>query len=344
MKKKMMAILLSVSCMLLLGACGTTKSETVTQTETSVDVKTEDAETEEVKTDDLESTEIEKTEEDEQKEEPIIWYMDAEGIKSDELGVMLRRENGITENISLSQSMGVIRPDNTSLQQFTCNYYDGDLDSYIAENPDFEKGMLGECEYAYHEYTSDTEVVFVGNGITLKTFVTRDEELSQRDSESLNDYLFSANVQVCDDFSKDCLIYFTDDDLYCPALGLAILFENGKNVIYGHYVSLSKNDNSQSQIFISDGREDGDAQELADGYVQKQMEYYADYYTEIEGTVETTVGRYKYLGRGIEQSNNGYEDTENWVFYSDDTKWIVYLYCTAEEGRDLYLSMLETMQ
>ncbi len=116
----------------------------------------------------------EETADSEEQEEPdlkvISWYMDEEGAKSDELGMMISKDNGIMD-VALDQHMWV-RGDSRGTQlNFICSYYDGSLDNYIVQNPDYEKGMWGEYEYAYSEDESFSDfigVAFVGNGVVLE--------------------------------------------------------------------------------------------------------------------------------------------------------------------------------
>ena len=366
MKKRLLAILLSGVCVLSVAACGAAGSETAGQTEEAAAEETataqvdsketeaaqeadsqgaESAEAEVSEGEEAEASEMESKPED----NPVIWRMDEEGIKNEELGVMLRRDNGILEKLSLKQSMTVFweNEDIMPYQEFACDYYAGDLDDYIAENAGFEKGMLGnECAYACRVYeNNDMEFAFVGNGMALTTYVSFSTGAEPKENVEANDYLAEANLQPCKEFSKDCLAYMTEEGLYCPALGVAVTCEEGKNEVNGQYARLSPNDDNDYSryLILSSYRWEGSAQEIVDSYVGKNTD---DNTEELEGTVETTIAGYQYLGRGVIYCSPwaDMENREEWMFVSDDVKWSIEFWCTEEEGHETYLSLLEPLQ
>ena len=256
MRRRLLAVVLSAVCVLLVAACGAAGSETDAPTEEATkeeaeaaqEADTQDTEAvEEAESAETEGSEGEETEASEIEEEPevspAIWCMDEEGIKNNELGVMLSRDNGILEELSLKQSMMIFYENDgiSPIQEFNCNYYAGDLDDYIAENEGAEKGMLGnECAYAYQIYeNNDIKFAFVENGMILSMYVSFYTGAEPDENVDINDYLAAANLQPCKEFTQDCLAYITEEGLYCPALGVAVIHEEGKNEINGQYVWLS---------------------------------------------------------------------------------------------------------
>ena len=165
MRRRLLAVVLSAVCVLLVAACGAAGSETAAPTEEAAkeeaeaaqEADTQDTETaEDAESAETEASEREETEASETVEEPevspVIWRMDEEGIKNEEFGVTLSRDNGILEKLSLKQSMMVFYENDgiSPIQEFNCNYYAGDLDDYITENEGSEKGMLGnECVFEH---------------------------------------------------------------------------------------------------------------------------------------------------------------------------------------------------
>ena len=367
MKKKLLAILLSGVCVLSVAACGAAGSETAGQTEEAAAEETATAQVDSKETEaaqeadsqGAESAEAEVSEgeeaeasetESKPEDSPVIWCMDEEGIKNEELGVMLRRDNGILEKLSLGVGMQAIVENDTYYPNIGCDYYDGDLDDYIAENTDFEKGMLGnECAFAYQSYEQfgldAVKFAFVGNGMVLTMDVVISFDSESEEDINADDCLTAINLQPCKDFSQDCLAYTTEEGLYSPALGIAITCEEGKNEVNGQYARLSPdNKDDYSRWFaLSSNRWGGSAQEIVDSYVGKNTD---DNTEELEGTVETTIAGYQYLGRGVIWRSPwaDMENREEWMFVSDDVKWSIEFWCTEEEGHETYLSLLEPLQ
>lgn len=293
--------------------------------------------------------------------------MDQEGIKSDELGMMISRDNGIMD-VELAQHMMVWGGGTGTQLNFTCSYYDGSLNNYIVQNPDYKKGTWGECEYAYQkdEYTSDrVAVAFVGNGVALEGSFSIDDFL---EDESFNEYITRANVQACDEFAQDCLAYLTADGLYCPALGLSVTYnedgtsEYGENEIDSQYVTCSNydlrsgDDLSRSLEIRSDSYQNNtsyygmgeaeSAQEALEIYVASCMEpseYKTVESTELDGIEETTIAGHPYLGRGLSSRMDGIGGVDyEWLFCSDDVPWTIWI-DTEEETYESCLSVIEAM-
>lgn len=361
MRRRLLAVVLSAVCVLLAAACGAAGSETAAPTEeaakeeaeTAQEADTqgteaaEDAESVETEASDGEETETSETEE-EPEDSPVIWCMDEEGIKNEEFGVMLSRDNGILEELSLKQSMMVFWEDEgiSPIQEFNCDYYAGDLDDYIAENEGAEKGMLGnECAYAYQIYknTDNMKLAFVGNGMILSMYIIFSTGAGPDENVDINDYLAAANLQPCKEFTQDCLAYITEEGLYCPALGVAVIYEEGKNEINGQYAYLSSETEDFKFLQLSSSRGGGSAQEIVDNYAKNSVN---DNTEELDGTVETTIAGYQYLGRGVIYHDPWADEDnrEKWEFVSDDVKWSIAFWCTEEEGYETYLSFIEAMQ
>ena len=362
MRRRLLAVVLSAACVLLAAACGAAGSETAAPTEEAAQEEAgaaqeadaqgaeaaENAEAVETEASDGEETETSETVE-EPEDSPAIWRMDEEGIKNEELGVMLSRDNGILEELSLKQSMMVFWEDEgiSPIQEFNCDYYAGDLDDYIAENEGAEKGMLGnECAYAYQIYKNNDnmKLAFVGNGMILSMYIIFSTGAGPDENVDINDYLAAANLQPCKEFTQDCLAYITEEGLYCPALGVAVIYEEGKNEINGQYAWLYPSDDNDynRHLMLSSYRWGGSAQEIVDSYVG----YNTDENTEeLEGTVETTIAGCQYLGRGVIYCSPwaDMENREEWMFVSDDVKWSIEFWCTEEEGYETYLSIIEPL-
>ena len=359
MRRRLLAVVLSAVCVLLVAACGAAGSETDAPTEETTkeeadaaqEADTQDTEAvEDAESAETEGSEGEETEASEIEEEPevspAIWCMDEEGIKNNELGVMLSRDNGILEELSLKQSMMIFYENDgiSPIQEFNCNYYAGDLDDYIAENEGAEKGMLGnECAYAYQIYeNNDIKFAFVENGMILSMYVSFYTGAEPDENVDINDYLAAANLQPCKEFTQDCLAYITEEGLYCPALGVAVIHEEGKNEINGQYVWLSSETEDFRFLQLSSSRGGGSAQEIVDNYAKNSVD---DNTEELDGTVETTIAGYQYLGRGVIYHDPWADEDnrEKWMFVSDDVKWSIGFWCTEEEGYETYLSIIEPL-
>lgn len=368
MKRKLLAILLSTACVLLAAGCGSAGSETAASAQ---EADTQDTEaTESAETGTPEGEETATSEEQEEPELKVIsWYMDEEGAKSDEFGMMISKDNGIMD-VTLNQHMMVWGDSRGTQLNFTCSYYDGTLDNYIVQNPGYEKGTWGEYEYAYSEdenFSDFVGVAFVGNGVALEGGFSISDLL---EDESIDEYLTRANVQGCDEFAQDCLAYLTEDGLYSPALALSVTYnedgtsEYGRNEIDSQSVRCSNyslyagDEISRSLKISSDSYQNNtsfygmgeaeSAQEALEIYVASCMEpseYETVEYTELEGTVETAIAGHPYLGRGIssrwKDDASGSMDYE-WLFCSDDIAWTIWI-DTEEETYEPCLSVIETM-
>ena len=373
MRRKLLAILLSTACVLLAAGCGSAGSETAASTEGAgaaqeTDVQGTEAE-ESAETGIPEGEEAEASEAQEEPDHKVIsWYMDEEGIKSDELGMMISKDNGIMD-VTLNQHMMVWGDSRGTQLNFTCSYYDGSLNNYIVQNPGYEKGTWGEYEYAYSEdenFSDFIGVAFVGNGVALEGSFSISDLL---EDESIDEYLTRANVQGSDEFAQDCLAYLTEDGLYSPALGLSVTYnedgtsEYGRNEIdsqsvrCSNYSLYSGDDISRSLDICSESYQNNtsyyglgeaeSAQEALEIYVASHLEpdeYKTVEYTELEGTQETTIAGHPYLGRGLSSRRmDGFGGVDyQWLFCSDDVPWTIWI-DTEEETYESCLSVVEAM-
>ena len=349
-------------------ACGAGNSETAEKAvkeETAADVAesgsavsaeveetSEKAEEEETASKDS-KTEAAEEEKETKVKNPITWYMDEEGVKSDILGMNINKENTVLGEIQLFENLGVRFGNRTEQHVFNCDYYEGDMESYLAENDHMTKDKIGEIEYAYGESWGSWDVVFIGNGVKISTYIFGDD---LEGNQSVGDFLSSMNVVTkYDEFQKDCLAYITVDGLYCPALGLSFSCEGSKNVVNNIGVKCSNADFS-AYMTIGDESTNGmgimyymadanTAQEVVDKYVEgaiEPSEYKTVEQAEIEGTVEVNLGNYKFLGRGV-TTKNDFINNEDWLFYSDDATWSVSVSYEAGNHYENYLSVIEKL-
>lgn len=368
MRKKIMALILVLLISAGLMACGISESEPVdnsakkevtTETKEEISAETDGVTEKSKSTEEKENTLEDPKEEVEEKgkkteeKKPITWYMDEEGLKSDVLGMKINKENAIFEEVGLMENLGVWFGNICEQHVFDCNYYDGDMESYLVENDHMIKDKMGEIEYAYGEEWGIWNVVFVGKGVVISTRVW-DDDLGN--NQSISDYLSSMNViKEYDKFDKNCIAYITEDGLYCPELGLAFSCEGSKNVVDSIGVNCSKEDYS-AYISIHDESAEGmgtmyymvdanNAQEIVDKYVEGAIapnEYKTVEQTEIEGTAEVNLGKYKFLGRGV-TTKNDYVSDENWLFYSDDATWSVSVSYAVGGSYENYIAVIEAL-
>lgn len=278
-----------------------------------------------------------------QAEQKVLWEMEESGIRNHELGIMIRRENGVLEDFSLNQTVMLNdeKEGRVPDQDFSCSYYDGGLENYIAENDGFQKGSLGKCEYAYKDYGNSIEVVFTDNGVALTTYIGFYTGEEPEGDISINEYLSEVNLQECDEFSQDTLIYLTEDGFYSPALGISVVEAEGISEITRQYLRIS---HEEEYLLIDHWNRYGSpAQQTLELYVESELDRNEDN-AEIEGTVETTIAGYPYFGRGIIKKIPGLleGDLQKWFFGSDETDCTIELCCWAKEEYETYLSLLET--
>lgn len=364
MKRKLFLALFVLIMSIGLIACKAEKTDEIAEgsNEEVEEAQLSDAVSETVSEEETEQTMPEAESVEEVKEETkISWYMDEEGLKNEDIGVVIKRDNGIFEKIELLENVGIYTPSETGMggttrqNVFKCSYYDGEFDTYISEKG-MEKGTVNGVDYAYKESEYDVEIAIAGNGIVIySSFYTSDFE----DGENVNDYLGRIDfIKPCDNFSKDCLAYITEDGLYCPVLGISLSCAGTEHCMNVISVSCAKNDYTAT-ISMNDESFEGmgtmfylvdtnNAQEVVDKYVEETVQPAQDGMREIvaiDGTVEVKIGRCNYLGRGVVLDYDG-TNVDWWLFYSDDTTWSIDCDYDEQDGisYENYLAVFETLE
>lgn len=368
MKRKLVVTIMAVMISIGLLACGSkdlaqTDTAEVTEEQTSLEKETvEEEESAETGEESEQEADAEVEEVPEEEESVLKWYMDEEGLKSKELGLIIRN-NTVMEEIGFLVNYGICAKGASgnsgtfSQQVFNCNYYEGDLDSYISENEKMEKGTIGDISYAYRdsEDYGIPEIAFVGNGVIIHSYLNVEENLV--------DYIEKINlVKPYDEAPVDCLAYITDNGLYCPALGIELTCEEEGHLVnvinsigvgctwpnYGASMRIMDESVGEgSMYYMMDSQ---NAQEVVDKYVEGKIEpneYKTTEDSAIDGTVEVNLGVNKFLGRGVvwkyswDSDNNEYED---WLFYSNGATWSVNVSYDAGNNYEDYLSFIEELQ
>lgn len=358
MRRKILLTVLALTLMLVSG-CGNreavveTEQETLNAEETGIAENIESEKKEGI-------SEFETNQEEIEHEESIpSWYMDSEGIKSDALGLIIRKDNTVFDSLGFFVNFGIYTPDASGTGGrwdqlvFSCDYYSGDLDDYISEHSNMEKGEFGDIAYAHGGIAAPDieEIVFVGNGVVIYAYIS-----DMGENESLNDYLNRIDlIKAFDESPVNCLAYIADDGLYCPALQIKLSTKESEHNIaqIGVYycvvngsVSVSISDESVGgkPYYIVDA---SNAQEVVDMYVEGAIEpdeYKTVKYTAIEGTVELNLGEYSYLGRGV-TGEYDWSDTkeEEWLFYSDELTWSVGVRFEQGNQYEDYICVIESL-
>ncbi|MGN0376825.1 MAG: hypothetical protein ACI4ED_04245 [Suilimivivens sp.] len=349
MQKKLILMLSVAVISLGLLACGSQNSdtsETMEAAATSIPeaVTDESDKTTEVSEETGNKPEVENTEVVEQEKNMPTWYMDSEGIKSDELGIMIRKDSADWSRFGFSGSLTNSFSDNNATKyvnfNFECNYYEGDLDSYISEQKGMEKGTLENVAYAVREPSETNtvrEVAFVGNGIAL--------------SITLFDYniedIWKNGLNFYEEDNADYLAYIRDETLYCPAIG--IKFSGVKDDIVSNRIGISCSNAKYTENSSYEGgyieiynenstfSNGNNAEEKLDDYVNQRVDY-GDF--AIEETIEKNLGNYKFLGRGC-SSEYG---SATWLFLSDESTYNITIWYTEEYKLEDYISIIEEIK
>lgn len=343
MKRKLVAVITVAAVSMGLLACGSKSTASpdtaeVMEEEPTPEEAFEEEEKPEVSEEPDEEAETENEEVPEQEEDAPTWYMNEEGLKSEELGIKIRRDSAEWEKFGFSGSLIIpVTDNNTTSFNFTCYYYGGDLDSYISEHKGTEKVVLDDVVYALKEpdeHNTIREVTFVGNGIALTITLWEND---------IKDIMNKEGLSVYEADDMEYLAYFTDDTLYCPALGIKCSYEmddfNPSSL--GIYCADWSQDNGYKGGSISISEDywnyKNSAEETIIEYVKGREEHGE---TAIDRTIEMKLGKYQFLGGGTSDSYGG----EDWVFYSNDT--ISRIYIEVSEGRKVedYLSLIEELQ
>lgn len=342
MQKRLAIILMVIGISGGLLACGSKSadvSEPVEVTEASPtpekEIDSSEAKAEETEEPNQEP-ETEKVEEEPKVENVPTWYMDAEGLKSEELGIMIRRDSAEWEKFGFAGSVAIVfKGDNSGSNfRFECNYYEGDIDSYISENAGMEKATLENIVYAVREMNEiSTEAVFVGNGVTLSI------DLFEYGIEDI----WENGLSYYEEDNTDYLAYVRDKVLYCPALGIKFA-GNAEDAMFDEVgIGCSDRDSGVyegGEISISNGMGFGNnesTEEKLQEYVNNRVKWGESV---IEEDVEEDLGNYKYIGKG---SSDEY-GTENWFFASDETSYEIFINYSDKYELENYLSLIEELK
>ncbi len=333
MKRKLVAVMTVIAISMGLMACGSKNAVSqdvaeVTEEPTPEETISEEKENTEASQEPDEKAEIENEEMPEQKEDAPIWYMDEEGLKSEELGIMIRRDSAEWESLGFSGTVwNEIANSMTGMGSsipYTCTYYEGDLDSFISEENNRKKATIGDVSYASgftgNIYLNDG-FTFVGNGISISIasigYVFED--------------IWENNLCSYEEENTDYLAYIKDDIVYCPVLNLK--FSNSSDDIIADTVDIIASDGNGS-IEIRN--------EFAYGTVEERFEEFTEYHgeTAIDGTIEKSLGEHQFTGKGVVNVYGG----ETWAFYSNETDESIYISFKDERKVEDYLSLIEELQ
>ena len=351
MSKKVKAVIVTVFVALTLSACGAdgTKPDETTASQESTGQTITEMPSEET------LVSAEETEPDEQTQNSTVtWYMDSEGVKNDVLGTVIKKDNPAVVKVGLSEV--VVSKQSGISELFWCEYHDGDLDSYLAENNWMnaytpEKGEFCGTEYVYWEYMPGTlQVIFGGDGVVLWFYLDVDD---LEENQSMDDFLNDMElINKEDQFGMDCLAYMTGEGLFCPALGLSVTGEVQRMMVdcdmYGGSMNLEEAD-ILYRVFLSRDTFASSAQEAADTFVEDAVSRYADgsygsTVAAINGIQEVNLGYCSYVGRGYTKTDE-WSSSEEWEFYSDDTTWLVSMNYYTGAGQNIsyedYLAVIE---
>lgn len=345
MKRKLVTVITVVTISMGLLACGSKSTaspdtaevmeeEPTPEESTSEEEAPVEEEKPEVSEEPDEEAETESEEVPEQEEDAPIWYMDEEGLKSEELGIKIKRDSAEWEKFGFSGSFMIPLTDN-SIQNFdfTCYYYGGDLDSYISEHTGTERTVLDDVVYALkepNEHDTIREVTFVENGIALSITLW---------DYDIKDIMKEEGLSVYEADGMDYLAYVKDGILYCPAVG--IKFSGIEDTLFGSVLRTYCSVNGgYVQIVIDD--EDfsflgSNAEERLEQFIKDREDVG---FLGIDEVVERDLGKYSFMGRGF---SDEYGD-EHWTFLSDETTCSISIYCTGEDKFENYFSLIEELQ
>lgn len=344
MRRKLLIVSVLTVAMLGLTSCGSKpansdESVATVKNADETEVTSEEIEQQSETTDNEASTEAAAEESDNGKQDSseVIWYMDSEGLKSDELGIFIKKDNNAREHVlGLSKLL-------LSGESVYCDYYDGDIDAYISEEypigygpslcipyvyyslgyyGNMQKASIGDVEYAYVLAKDSAFVVFVRNGIAVSISISIE---SDETVENSINRIWNESIELCDEFDMDCMAYMTDDGIYCPALGMkfsgrsrvksAICFNEG---LSGETRECIKFANELPEYI------DEDVQNAKDAVEKCVESYMADFDDVLAGETETrNFGKYTYYGKGYTITSEGGLGNGTTYFCSDDTEWSI---------------------
>ncbi len=347
MRRKLAAVIAAAAVSMALLACGS-KSTASPDTAEAMEEETapEEAasteeETTEVSEEPSEEAETESEEVPEQEEDAPIWYMDEEGLKSEELGIKIRRDSAEWEKFGLFGSLNIEIADQDLVHTyvdipFICIYYEGDLDSFISEYESNleeykrKKATIGNVSYA-SGFTGDISLgngfTFVGNGISFS--------ISIMSYDCVLEDIWENGLSSYEEDNTDYLAYIRDDTVYCPALN----------------IKLSASDDSLNTVGVTISDKGGYIEIGGNGYAHGNVEKRFEQFTEtrescdetaIDETIERDIGKYQFSGKGFANNYGG----ELWAFYSNETADSIYIRIANADERKVedYLSLIEELQ
>ena len=361
MRKKLLIVSVLAAAMLGLTSCGSKSNDAAKSVETVQNVDETEVTSEEIEQQsetvaEETSTEAAAEESDNGKQDSgeVVWYMDSEGLKSDELGIIIRKDNNDGEHIlALSKTL------QSNLAVY-CDYYDGDIDSYISEYPigygpyryldyvsywigeiNMQKASIGDVDYAYVLDDDSVFVAFVGNGIAVSTSIYLEANETVEDCVNR---IWNEAIGLCDEFDMDCMAYMADDGIYCPALGMKFTGRfKGKRVICcreGLPGEVNECIEFKNELPENIGEDVQDAKDAVEKCVESYM---ADFDDVLAGETETrNFGKYTYYGKGYTITNEWGLGNGTTYFCSDDTEWSIN-FSYFKDGEN-YIDCIESLE
>ncbi len=364
MRRKLLIVSMLVFAMMGLTSCGSKSAdadESVQTVETVQSVDEEESSSDEIEQQsetaaDEVSTELETEEAEESGQDgsEVMWYMDSEGMKSDELGIVMRKNPDDEEQVfGLSGFFARKTYDTVSVE---CNYYNGNIDTYayISGTNDMQKTSIGGVEYAYTYYDNyysnndSVYVVFAGNGIAVSAVIPLAENETVEEAMNCiwND---EQRIGLCDEFEMDCMAYMTDDGIYCPVLGMKFLADStNKRAICRRESAQDEVHESikfeycykgiPSLVFNENVQDAKDAVEKCVKFAMKGSEDSTS-----AGETETrNFGKYTYYGKGYTWINEYSFGDGTKYFCSDDTEWTIEF--SYDNGGENYIDCIESLE
>ncbi len=260
-------------------------------------------------------------------------YMNATGIVDEELGIVIKPDNTELNRIGFQGNAYYGSENEYKKISFTCYYYDGNIDSYIAENMGMEKRTLDNMEYATLDDSNEgfSEVTFVNNGILLNLSMSEDE-MQQMWKNGLNIYELK---------ETEYLVYMLEDAVYFPSLGLQIsgkyghwdenIFEYNSVIIQGHNSDggISIYTNSNKDVFL----DSTDPIAIIDNW-------YNGLDVDLEGPIEKSFGKYQFIGKGCTLDYV----RKDWFFASSETPYLIKIDCNETSTIENYISLIEEIK
>lgn len=360
MKKFLSLALVAIISVSLLCGCGKETTGEVKETveENAATDVAENASEDEIAVE----TASEELDEQYEVEPEILWYMDEEGLKNDDMGVVIRKDNDKIQDLTLFISVfltkgGDVGPTgdlSASQARLTCNYYDGTLDDYVNDEKNcvwvddgngggsyepMPKAQVGKIEYAYDhapDSHTDTKFYIVQNGI-----------LFNLSCEVLDPVVFLEKLQN-NNFLKqyedtnEALAYLASDGLYIPAMGICFSVEDdqmdeilSKSVwcsradqeYYGDSLSIQIDD--YTMYYYSDAET---ALDVVDNFATEEPYNDEIEYSVIDDILERNIGNVTFTGRGRNDRSGFYlndefmlddEADESWLFCSEDLRYVI---------------------